>query len=215
MIRHHSPARYLSATLLRLGAILGMAVLLLVGGASAASASTNHHITIASYAYSPNPLAIAEGDSVTWTNTDSVGHDITITSGPVTFQSPLLAKGQSWSYTFTSAGTYNYICSVHPDMKATVTVAAAPAPAPAPATAQSVPQQHTSMKMQVITVPAHSPVTKRPAPTTSAPTAPIMTAAPAAASSPTLSPLLIVAGCAAGAVVFCLLLLASRPIDTK
>lgn len=206
---------------LRLAVVLGFVLLALTGVASPAAAA-GHHVTIASYAYSPNPLTIAQGDTVTWTNTDSVGHDITVTSGPATFQSPLLSKGQSWSYTFTAAGTYSYICSVHPDMRATVSVTQAPAPAPASATtpmagmsgAQPQVAQPRS-GIRTVQVPAHTSATKAPISTMSAmtgtATSATQTSAAPQTSGPSLSPLLLIAGVAFGAVVFCLLLLGSRP----
>ena len=89
-------------------------------------------ITIKNYAYGSGSMTISQGDTVTWTNQDSVPHDVVVTSGPVKFRSPMLTKGKSWSYTFSQAGAYSYTCSVHPDMHATITAkakAAAPAPA--------------------------------------------------------------------------------------
>lgn len=209
-----SPIRPRRFAAMRVGLLLGLILAAVVAFAAPASA-TSHHVTIASYAYAPTPLSITTGDTVTWTNTDSVGHDITVTSGPTTFQSPLLSKGQSWSYTFTAAGTYNYICSVHPDMKATVIVAPASAPpaAKAPIAAAQPSGQAKSMPMNVVTVPAHSPLRSKSAAAAPVSTTPATTVTTAPASSnPTLNPLLIVAGCAVGMVVFCLLLLASRPL---
>lgn len=57
-----------------------------------------------------------------WTNEDTAPHTVTTTSGPAKFDSGNLGKGESWSYTFTKAGTYQYYCAVHPDMTASVTV---------------------------------------------------------------------------------------------
>ncbi|TVT11371.1 copper-binding protein [Amycolatopsis bartoniae] len=79
-------------------------------------------VEIKNYAYSPAALSIAVGDTVTWTNEDTAPHTVTVSDGPVKFASPNLAQGQTYTYTFTQAGTYSYYCAVHPDMKATVTV---------------------------------------------------------------------------------------------
>ncbi len=80
-------------------------------------------IDIKDYAYSPETVTVKIGETVTWTNQDSVGHDVVMdddaAGGP---NSELLAKGESYSYTFTRAGTYAYHCSPHPYMKATVIV---------------------------------------------------------------------------------------------
>jgi plastocyanin len=99
--------------------------------AIAPSASAAKHVMIQGYAYSPAALTVAVGDTVTWTNMDQAPHTVTVTSGPVKFASPTLQKGQSFTYTFTKPGTYQYYCAVHPDMTGTVTVqdkGAAPAP---------------------------------------------------------------------------------------
>jgi plastocyanin len=97
------------------------------------AAGTPHTVMIKGYAYSPAALTVKVGDTVTWTNMDTAPHTVTVTSGPEKFNSGNLAKGESFSYTFTKPGTYAYYCAVHPDMKASVTVTgSAPAPTPAP-----------------------------------------------------------------------------------
>jgi hypothetical protein len=53
---------------------------------------------------------------------DDAPHTVTSTSGPAKIDSPQLNKGDTFSYTFTKAGTYQYDCAVHPDMTGTVTV---------------------------------------------------------------------------------------------
>jgi amicyanin len=63
------------------------------------------------------------GTKVTWTNQDSVGHDVVAdTESPDAPKSDLLRKGESYSFTFNKAGTYTYYCSPHPYMKGTVIV---------------------------------------------------------------------------------------------
>ncbi|MBI2846707.1 MAG: cupredoxin family copper-binding protein [Chloroflexi bacterium] len=75
-------------------------------------------VTIQSFAFSPATLTIKKGTTVTWTNKDSVPHTV---KGWGT-ESSSMGAGQSYSYKFDSAGTYDYICGVHPYMKATVVV---------------------------------------------------------------------------------------------
>jgi amicyanin len=103
-------------------------------GATAAATKT---VAIKNYAFSPASLTIQVGDTVTWTNEDTAPHTVTVTSGPVTFNSGNLAKGQSFSYTFTVAGTYSYYCAVHPDMVGQVVVTGSSTPAPTPTPAPS------------------------------------------------------------------------------
>ncbi|MFH1210444.1 MAG: cupredoxin family copper-binding protein [archaeon] len=75
-------------------------------------------VTIQNFAFSPADLVIKQGTTVTWTNQDDVQHTVKFD-----FQeSPILSKGQSYSYTFNEKGTFDYICGLHPSMKAKVTV---------------------------------------------------------------------------------------------
>lgn len=190
---------------------LGAAVLL---GAPAQAHGTTHHIQIKQYMYMPMSLKIEEGDTVTWTNQDTVEHNVAVTSGPASFTSPMLAKGKSWSHTFTVAGPYSYICSVHPDMKATITVAAEPVTAPrttapaAPATSASAPAKAAAPKASKSAGAGGAGSGAAAAPAVEAAT----TTVSAPASSATLQPLILVVGAAVVAMVFCLLLMASRPV---
>lgn len=77
-------------------------------------------VTIQNFAFSPATITIKAGQSVTWTNEDSIGHSATADDN--SFDTGVLPQGQSKSITFAKAGTYTYHCSVHPNMKATVIV---------------------------------------------------------------------------------------------
>lgn len=79
-------------------------------------------VEIKGYAFTPASITVKAGTTVTWTNQDDVRHDVmtdTEGKGP---SSELLAKGESYSFTFTEPGTYTYHCSPHPYMKGTVIV---------------------------------------------------------------------------------------------
>lgn len=68
-------------------------------------------------------IKVKVGTKVTWTNLDSARHDVVIDGvGEEGFGSELLAKGESYSYTFTKAGTTKYLCEPHPYMKGTINV---------------------------------------------------------------------------------------------
>lgn len=67
-------------------------------------------VAIRNFDFDPASVTIAVGDSVRWTNQDSAIH--TIDGGR--FRSGALRQGDSYSYTFTQAGTYYYMCTVHP-----------------------------------------------------------------------------------------------------
>ncbi len=80
-----------------------------------------YNIEIRNFVFSPSALTINKGDKVTWTNMDSVMHTVTSDSGSE-LDSELLSKGESYSHTFDSKGTFEYNCSPHQNMKATIIV---------------------------------------------------------------------------------------------
>ena len=85
--------------------------------------NVNYDISITdSMDFDPNSLTINVGDTVTWTNNDGMDHTATSTSGPVSFDSGNIASGANWAFTFTEAGTYDYVCNYHSSMTATITV---------------------------------------------------------------------------------------------
>lgn len=106
------------------GAVLALSVLLgllfVVPGGEASAAT--YRVVMSGYAYSPATLTIPAGSTVTWTNQDTAPHDVKTTSGPAAIHSPMLNKGGSWSFTFTTPGTYAYYCTVHPNMTARIVV---------------------------------------------------------------------------------------------
>lgn len=72
-------------------------------------------------AYNPSSATVSVGDTVKWDWTDdSAQHSVTEDNGK--FDSGLQSKGQSFTFKFTSAGSYKYHCSVHPQMLGTITV---------------------------------------------------------------------------------------------
>lgn len=196
-----------------------------------AAQAAGHQIVMSGYAFGPRSLTITTGDTVTWTNQDTAPHDVKTTSAPVSFHSPMLNKGGTWSYTFTTAGTYSYVCTVHPGMTAQIVVKAAATRAPAPS-----PTSHHDMPMAPGPSSAHTRSPASAAPTHHSGTS----AAPAASDTPTpsiapaaapaqpeatsaaqpagttrpLDPLLVLAGVIAGVAVLCLLLVGSRSAAT-
>lgn len=87
------------------------------------TANTSTSIEIKEFAYSPAKVTVKKGTTVTWTNQDSMRHDVNPDNPTEEFEkSSLLAKGESYSVTFNTAGTYSYYCSPHPYMKGTITV---------------------------------------------------------------------------------------------
>ena len=107
--------------------VAGLLAAALPGPARAAT----HDVEIVDFAFAPATLTITAGDTVRWTNSDAVEHTATSMSGA--FDSGLLAQGESYSMTFTTPGTYDYLCTPHPTMTGRIVVVAAASPsAPAP-----------------------------------------------------------------------------------
>lgn len=81
-------------------------------------------VSIVDFAFSPKKMVVKKGTTVTWTNKDSARHDINPDEdyGDAFKPSELLAKGDKYSFTFDTVGTYAYHCSPHPYMKATIEV---------------------------------------------------------------------------------------------
>jgi plastocyanin len=77
-------------------------------------------VSIQNFAFSPAIVTIKTGTTITWTNRDQDSHTATAMPGP--FHSPTLNTGQSYQYTFTTPGRFDYLCTIHPFMTATVVV---------------------------------------------------------------------------------------------
>jgi amicyanin len=126
----------MSASTARRGALallLAALVLFLLGSIELARAATQT-VSIADFAFHPATVTVTAGDTITWTNDDAIVHTATSTTGA--FDSGDLAPGDSYSVTFTTAGTYDYFCTPHPTMTGRIVVqAAASAPTPAPSSA--------------------------------------------------------------------------------
>jgi amicyanin len=122
---------------------------------SPAAESSAIAVDIKNYAFSPASLTVSVGDTVTWTNEDTAPHTVTVSDGPEKFASPTLQQGQTFSYTFTKAGTYSYYCAVHPDMKASVTVQGSTPPPTT--TTPAPPTTTTAAPTTTMTMPTSAP----------------------------------------------------------
>jgi len=98
--------------------------------ASATPTATPIVVTIKDFSFNPSSLSVPVGGSVTFKNLDTASHTASDSAGA--WDSGNLDTGQSWTYTFTKAGTYKIICKYHPSMKGTIVVGG-PAPSPSPA----------------------------------------------------------------------------------
>lgn len=77
-------------------------------------------VEIENYAYRPDPVTIEEGGKVTWVDRDSVAHTATAEDG--SFDTGPIEEGKLKSETFKQPGTYEYVCSIHPQMHGTIEV---------------------------------------------------------------------------------------------
>lgn len=84
-------------------------------------AGSTVNIEIKGFAYNPSTVTIKKGTTVTWTNQDSAPHTVTSVSGSE-LSSDTLSQGNIYSHTFNAAGAFDYYCTIHPNMKATVVV---------------------------------------------------------------------------------------------
>jgi plastocyanin len=98
------------------------ATLALVLAAPASSATTT--VSIKRSGFVPASVTVNQDDSVTWTNNDTIDHQVVANGG--SFASPVLKPGKSFTRTFRGGGTFRYHDSLHPGLKGTVVVRGAP-----------------------------------------------------------------------------------------
>ena len=80
-------------------------------------------VNIDQFDFYPQRITVKAGTTVTWINEDDVPH--TVASSSKVFKSKALDTADKFSFTFTTPGTYDYFCSVHPHMTGAVVVEAA------------------------------------------------------------------------------------------
>jgi amicyanin len=77
-------------------------------------------VGIDNFTFNPQQLTVKAGTTVTWINKDDIPH--TIVAVGKQFRSKALDTGDAYSFTFTTPGTYDYFCSLHPHMTGTIVV---------------------------------------------------------------------------------------------
>jgi plastocyanin len=82
---------------------------------------TIHTVIIEGMEFRPEALTVAVGDIVVWVNKDLVAHTATSSKAGV-FDSKLIAPDKSWKLTVRARGDFDYVCTYHPTMKATLRV---------------------------------------------------------------------------------------------
>lgn len=90
---------------------------------SSNEAVSTNTVAIKDFAFSPATITVKVGTTVTWTNQDSAAHTVTSDSNSKeSFDSGSMAKDKTFTHTFNTAGTFDYICTFHPDMTGKVKV---------------------------------------------------------------------------------------------
>jgi amicyanin len=89
---------------------------------SATSGTVTADVGIVNFKFSPAMLTVKVGTTVVWTNNDSIAHSVNFATGGI--NSNVLNQNDQFTYTFTTPGTYDYICSIHPFMHGSITVTA-------------------------------------------------------------------------------------------
>ena len=88
--------------------------------AVASAPATAAEVSINNFAFDPQTVVVSPGQTVTWVNDAAVPHTSTARRGR--WDSGAIRPGQTFRRTFRRAGTYAYVCSIHPSMKGRVVV---------------------------------------------------------------------------------------------
>lgn len=81
---------------------------------------SGNQVNIDGFAFAPATLTVPVGTTVTWTNRDEEPHTVAASDG--SFHSPGMGTGATFTHTFSDAGTFDYVCSIHPMMRGSVVV---------------------------------------------------------------------------------------------
>ena len=76
-------------------------------------------VKIGNFTFGPQEVKVKAGTTITWTNEDDIPHTVV---SPNNFRSKVLDTDGTYTFTFTTPGTYKYFCSLHPHMTGTIVV---------------------------------------------------------------------------------------------
>lgn len=102
-------------------AAFSLVAMLMVAPYAGAQSGETVTVSIQDFFFDSAELTVEPGTTVQWVNEGEAPHDATSTDGGP-LASGTLQTGETFSFTFEEAGTYEYFCSIHPDMTASVTV---------------------------------------------------------------------------------------------
>jgi plastocyanin len=94
---------------------------------SPAPTSGSVSVSIQNFQFNPSSITVKSGTTVTWTNMDDAQHTVTrpLEGGGVQMagpDSPVLNRGDTYSYTYNGVGFFPYHCRIHPSMSGTVEI---------------------------------------------------------------------------------------------
>lgn len=89
-------------------------------GATAVQDKPATEVKIDNFVFAPNAMTVPAGTTIRWTNRDDVPHNVV--AEDKSFKSKVLDTDESFSYTFSTPGTYTYLCSIHPKMTGKIVV---------------------------------------------------------------------------------------------
>lgn len=105
---------------MRISFFIGIVVAACLGIAAAAQSKAPADVKIDNFTFGPAELKVPVGATVTWTNRDDIPH--TVVSTDKAFRSKVMDSDDKYSFTFGTAGSYTYFCSIHPKMTGKVIV---------------------------------------------------------------------------------------------
>lgn len=103
-------------------ALLCAGGMLLSAAAAADAALGTAEANIDNFSFGPAELMVSVGTKVTWINRDDIPHTVVDAATQRSFKSSALDTGDQFAYVFNKAGTFHYVCSMHPYMHGTVVV---------------------------------------------------------------------------------------------
>jgi plastocyanin len=108
---------------IRLATALAIVLVVAAGFPANSAQAADTQVKIDDFTFAPQRINVKAGTTVTWINGDDIPH--TVTSSSKLFKSKTLDTEDKFSFTFTTPGSYEYFCSLHPHMTGAIVVEAA------------------------------------------------------------------------------------------
>ena len=116
MLGRRGPGDFARGLVLR--GVLAAGLIVVIGGIAAAA--DDARVMIDNFRFSPIPLTVKAGSTITWLNRDDIPHSIVVPALGV--HSHPMDTDESFAFRFDKAGTYDYICGLHPFMHGKIVV---------------------------------------------------------------------------------------------